>query len=319
MPYHIRELTAADSVAIFRALGSSTRAQILTLLTDRDMNINELGQALGISQPSVTKHVQILEESGLITSDYTAGNQGMQKRCKRTWDRIIVSLGAETPPEEAIAEIEMPVGMFSKATPQPTCGLASRTGFIGHLDDPLAFHFPERSEAQILWMADGYVEYVFPNTLSATIEITGLELAMEICSETPGYDNSFKSDITIWINDVEIGTWQSPGDMGGRRGRLNPTWWHEYMNQYGFLKVFSVDHEGCYVDGVKISNTKLSDLNVKPRQGTVVRIGIKPDAEFPGGFTLHGRGFGNYEQDLILRLHYPAKGNALTNNGMRSK
>jgi predicted transcriptional regulator len=35
-----------------------------------------------------------------------------------------------------------------------------------------------------------------------------------------------------------------------------------------------------------------------------MRIGIKPGASHEGGFTIFGRGFGNYEQDLVLRLHY---------------
>lgn len=308
MPLHLRELTAIESVAIFKAMASETRCRILTLLAGCDMNINELGRALGISQPSVTKHVQVLEEAGLLVSDYTAGAQGMQKRCRRVHDRLIVTMGDEAPPNDAVAEIEIPVGMYTRATPKPTCGLASREGFIGHLDDPLAFTFPNRSEAQIIWMANGFVEYMFPNTISPNATITALDLALELCSETPGYDNSFKSDITVWINDVEIGTWQSPGDMGGKRGRLNPTWWHDYLNQYGFLKVFSVNEEGCFVDGVKISTVTIHQLSVAPWQATTVRIGIKPDAEYPGGFTIHGRGFGNYEQDIIMRLHYPARG-----------
>ena len=47
-----------------------------------------------------------------------------------------------------------------------------------------------------------------------------LDLSAEICSEVAGFDNRWASDITVWINDVEIGTWTSPGDFGGERGRL---------------------------------------------------------------------------------------------------
>ena len=36
----------------------------------------------------------------------------------------------------------------------------------------------------------------------------------------------------------------------------------------------------------------------------VVRIGVRPDAENVGGLNLFGRGFGNYPQDLGLRLEY---------------
>ena len=36
----------------------------------------------------------------------------------------------------------------------------------------------------------------------------------------------------------------------------------------------------------------------------VVRIGVRPDAENVGGLNLFGREFGNYPQDLGLRLEY---------------
>jgi predicted transcriptional regulator len=156
-------------------------------------------------------------------------------------------------------------------------------------------------------MSDGFVEYVFPNTLPTSVEIDRLELAMEICSEAPDFDNDFPSDITVWVDDVEIGTWTSPGDLGGKRGRLNPPWWNDHQTQHGMLKVWSVDHEGSYVDGSQVSDVTLKEVGVGPKAPVSVRIGIKPDAEHPGGFNLFGRGFGNYEQDLALRLHYTNK------------
>ena len=61
MPHHIKEISASESVAIFRALASELRARIIVLLAERDLNINELSAALGLAQPSVTKHVRILE------------------------------------------------------------------------------------------------------------------------------------------------------------------------------------------------------------------------------------------------------------------
>src|SRR5580698_11644998 len=104
MPYHIQELSASESVAIFRALASSSRARIIELLAERDMNINELSIALKLAQPSITKHVQILEEAGLVVSDYLAGPQGTQKRCRRVHDRLVVEMAPPTLAAEGIAE-----------------------------------------------------------------------------------------------------------------------------------------------------------------------------------------------------------------------
>ena len=79
------------------------------------------------------------------------------------------------------------------------------------------------------------------------------------------------------------------------------------MNQFGFLKSWIVDASGSFVDGVSISNVSIEDLNIHPYEPTVIRLGIKDEAQHHGGFTLFGRGFGNYEQDLILRLHHSGK------------
>ncbi|RYG19288.1 ArsR family transcriptional regulator, partial [bacterium] len=212
MPYHITQLSASESVAIFRALGSEPRARIVELLADKDMNINELSLALGLAQPSVSKHVQILEEAGLIASDYRAGPQGMQKRCRRLHERILVEMEGARRREDGIAEIEVPIGMFTQVEALPTCGLATREKMIGLIDSPLSFFMPERANAEILWASGGFVEYMFANTLPLQAGIRSIELAMEVGSEAPGYENDYPSDLTVWVNGKEVGTWCSPGD-----------------------------------------------------------------------------------------------------------
>jgi len=308
MPYHIKELSATQSVALFRALASESRARIIELLAERDMNINELSAALKLAQPSITKHVQILEEAGLVESDYLAGPQGTQKRCRRVHDRLIVEMAGAYQRPESVTEIEVPIGMYTHMEAVPTCGLANRERFIGHLDNPVSFYLPERATAEIMWSSGGYVEYVFTNSLPLEADITEVDLAMEICSEAPGYNSDYPSDITVWLNNVEIGTWTSPGDFGDLRGRLNPPWWHDNLNQFGLLKVWQVDSSGTSIDGMRISSVKMADLSIKPWQTIRVRIGVKPESRNQGGFTLFGRGFGNYEQDLVMRLHYVYRG-----------
>ena len=225
MPHHIHDLSNSESVAIFRALASESRARIMEMLGERDMNINELSVSLGLAQPSITKHIQILEEAGLVVSDYLSGAQGMQKRCRKVHDRLIVDLSGKAKTKDYIIEIEVPVGMYTRAEVVPTCGLATRDRMVGVIDDPLAFAFPDRAKAEILWSGGGFIEYKFPNSLPVTSIIESIELVGEVASEAPGYANDYPSDITIWINDVEVGTWTSPGDPGGEKGRLNPSCW----------------------------------------------------------------------------------------------
>jgi predicted transcriptional regulator len=99
---------------------------------------------------------------------------------------------------------------------------------------------------------------------------------------------------------------------------LNPPWWHDNLNQSGSLKVWQVNETGTSIDGVKASMVKIQDLNIRPWQTTRVRIGVKADARNQGGFTLFGKGFGNYEQDLILRMHYVFRGEELAAELARS-
>jgi predicted transcriptional regulator len=311
MPLNLRDLSSNESAAIFRALSSESRIRILELLSEGEMNINELSAALGLAQPSITKHVHTLEEAGLVVSDYTSGVQGMQKRCRRIHDRIVVDLGGKGKEKDYVVEVEVPVGMYTQIEPLPTCGLATRDRMIGVIDDPLAFSFPDRAKAEILWAGGGFVEYVFPNSLPFTTVIDSIELAMEVSSEAPGYANEYPSDITIWINDVEIGTWISPGDPGGERGRLNPPWWQDYMNQHGYYKVFSVGPAGAFVDGEKLSDVSISSINVQPWQATKVRLGVKPEAANQGGFSLFGKGFGSFETDIVFKIHHSSRGGGI--------
>ena len=62
--------------------------------------------------------------------------------------------------------------------------------------------------------------------------------------------------------------------------------------------------EGSYIDGEVLSERRLADLAIAGRTHITVRFGVKPDARHVGGINLFGRKFGNYPQDLRMRLHY---------------
>jgi len=49
-----------------KALADGNRLRIIRLLLDRPRCVCELQKALGITQPSVSKHLRILEEAGLV-------------------------------------------------------------------------------------------------------------------------------------------------------------------------------------------------------------------------------------------------------------
>ena len=97
---------------------------------------------------------------------------------------------------------------------------------------------------------------------------------------------------------------KSPGDFGGERGALTPNWWEEWNSQYGLLKVWKVAEDGSYVDGMRISNVTLDQLRLEQARFISVRIGVKENARHVGGINIFGRSFGNYPQDIVLRLRF---------------
>jgi len=68
------------------------------------------------------------------------------------------------------------------------------------------------------------------------------------------------------------------------------------------LKIWRATSDGAFVDGVRISSLTSKDLDLSAHHSIRVRIEVKPDARHPGGVNIFGRGFGNYDQDIVLRL-----------------
>lgn len=95
-----------------------------------------------------------------------------------------------------------------------------------------------------------------------------------------------------------------PGDLGARRGRLNPPSVQNGSTQYGIWVTWAVDGEGCRVNGELVGDTKIEDLHLMEESFVRVRLGNRPDARYVGGFNLFGRHFGDYDQDLVLTVEY---------------
>lgn len=297
-------INAKQDVDVIKGLASDLRVNILELLLNRPANINELAEALGMPQSTIVTNVQALEKVGLIRTETVKAKKGSQKICHGVFHEVVIQF-PQSKKEEDTIEVEMPIGLYTSFEASPPCGLCSREGIIGFLDVPDAFLSPERMRAGLLWFEKGYVEYKFPNnSLYKERPVTRLELSAELSSETPGTNKNWLSDITLWINDIEIGLWTSPGDFGDKRGKLTPAWWKLEGSQYGLLKHWTVTKEGSLVDGVKVSDVRIHDLDLATHHSIRVRIGVRDTAEHLGGMNLFGKGFGNYDQDLILRLHF---------------
>jgi predicted transcriptional regulator len=298
-------IDALTDLTKLKALASEQRIMILDILRQQTLNVNDMAELLHLPQSNVATNIGILEEAGLIISDKMKGAKGTQKLCHTAFSEIVVKFPEEKNPAKNIVDVEMPIGIFTSCSINPPCGLCSPEHIIGYLDTPDSFLDPDRMKAGLLWCGSGYLEYQFPNNaIYDSRKLQKLEISAELSSETPGTNKNWLSDITVWVNNIEIGSWTSPGDFGDRRGTLTPSWWKLEGSQYGLLKHWSVTDEGSFVDGVRISELTLQDIALVDHHSIKVRIGVKEDARHLGGMNIFGRGFGNYDQGIILRLYF---------------
>ncbi len=287
------------------ALDSELRMLILSLLSHNAMNVSVLTEALGLPRSTVIFNLKQLENVGLVHTQTMAGTRGKQKLIAKRYDEVHIKLpGAVAMTDPDVVAVSMPIGNYRFAEVKATCGLAGDKQFIGLIDDPRSFFEPDHVLAQLVWFRSGFIEYTFPNNLPFGARATEFELSVEICSKAPQYDPNWPSDITLWINDVEVCTWTSPGDFGGERGRLTPAWWPDDQTMYGLLTRWRVTSQGVYVNDHLHSSIKLEQLGLEDQNHISVRLGVKDDAKNLGGINLFGRRAGNYAQNLELRMKY---------------
>lgn len=302
------KLLVVDPIAQFdvlKGLASEVRISILKLLAKTGpMNVNQVAAELSLPQSTISSNMQILESVGLVATDIQKARKGNQKVCQPVYTEILVALGDQRPEvRDDEIEVSMPLGLYSQVEVTAPCGLCSAEGVIGLLDVPDTFLDPERMRAGLLWFTRGFVEYQFPNNAKLLNKpVQSLEFSMELSSEVPGTSADWPSDISLSVNGTHVATWTSPGDFGDKRGVFTPAWWKLAGSQYGKLKTWRINGEGTYVDGLRVSDVTLTDLEVDRHRSIRVRIGVRDDAEHPGGLNIFGRGFGNYDQDITMRL-----------------
>ncbi|AIQ11994.1 ArsR/SmtB family transcription factor [Paenibacillus durus] len=301
---YIKDLMSG--IDIFKALSSEIRIQILEMLASNpQLNLNEIAKRLKLSNGAITMHIKKLEESGLIEINTSVGKHGIQKVCYLNKDRLMVELRSKAIGN--LYEVEIQVGHYSNYAAVPTCGLATKDSIIGEFDEPRYFADPERIKSEMIWMADGFLEYRIPNYLKPNQSFREIQLSLELGSEAPGCSDHYPSDIYFYLNGVELGFWTSPGDFGDTRGTFSPDWWPPHLNQYGMLKLIRINDEGSFIDGSRISDVTLDDMKLDYKSELTFRIAVTDKPINKRGLTIYGKHFGNYSQDLLARVLYDVR------------
>ena len=288
---------------ISKALANPGRLDILRLLSVMSLSIYEISKKLNSPITSVCSNIAILEDAGLIRSKLQSGKHGTLKLCSVVYEKVSVNLiDALSNSEENQKIIHIPIGSYFSFNINPTCGLVSEDDYIAKDDDPSSFYSENRFKAQLLWFQQGYIEYRIQ--LDNEKDIEELSCSLEICSEAPYFRDVWPSDITFHFNNIEVATYKSPGDFGGRQGKLTPSWWPINSTQFGLLKTISINSEGSFLDFVKVSDVTINDIKLNKQPYLSIKIEIKDDAKNIGGINIFGEKFGDYPQGIVLKIKY---------------
>lgn len=296
----MKEINFNKGYKIFDALGSEARLQILSLcLENPQINLDELSKKLYVSNSAITQHIKKLEDAGLLKIQHRSGVRGSQKTCTVNLDKLLINF-ERVQPENAY-KYDIDIGLYTNYSIEPTCGIVTDKCTIGEFDEPKYFDYTDRIKASLIWFASGFLEYKIPNGLKNNQKLKGLQISLEIASEAPGFSTFYPSDIFFSINNIELGFWTSPGEFNNRRGTFTPSWWWENLGQYGKLKMISVNKDGSYIDGKKISDVTIDDLNINSKSEILFRISAPKNSKNPGGLTLFGKNFGDYNQGITIK------------------
>lgn len=292
-----------ETTLVAKAIASPVRLDILKMLIRHSSNISDIAREFDLPLSTTANHIKVLEEAGLILTIEKPGLRGSQKICGIIFEDIYFNA---FPADEAVSEdrhsYSMGVGQYFDVNVTAPCGLVTDKSYLGVEDSPSVFYFKERQNAQLAWFNSGYIEYRFPFNLNRYQATTRIVFSLELCSEAPGYNNNWPSDVAISIDGIECAVIHSTGDFGGVRGFYNPDWWPSPSTQYGMLHQIEINHSGCYLDSVKYSDVTLDQLCLK-RPYISVRIEVKEDAENCGGVNIFGECFGNHPQALQLDFY----------------
>lgn len=300
---HITDIRS--SMAVLDALHSEVRLNILNLIKRYgEINLNQLAKELGLSNGAITAHIRKLQEAKLIKVRSKSAVRGAQKVCSLMATKVIIDIFDESALQKNAYAFDIGIGHYTDFSVTPTCGVVLKDVILGELDDPRYFAFPERIDARLLWFTQGHLTYQLPNSLKLGEECTELQIGMELASEAPGYSTYYPSDISFLVNGIDLGFFTSLGEYNDRKGIFTPDWWFPNLGQYGKLKLLTVNDTGCFIDGLKISDVTIGQLDIAHRSAISFTIEVKKDAANLGGVNIFGKGFGDYDSGISFKMFY---------------
>lgn len=299
---HIKNLN--DGLELFKTLGSDVRMRIVELLSERgEMNMNEIASALELTNGALTAHIRKLEECGIIQTVTECTGHGNQKLCSMKVDQILVNGRTEEVREVRVRDGELPIGSFDSYEVKAPCGLCNVYSRIGKENDAGYYELPDRLQAGLLWFSEGYIEYRIPNMLLAGEKMHQMTFYFEISSDQVGPLPENQAEIDFYLNGKKLGSWVTPPEFEWNKGIYTPAWWYGREKQFGLVKMIAITPHGTYLDGGRMSDVGLNAFTSEELQHLRFRLSVAKRGGYQGGMVLYGAGFGNYNQDIRVRIH----------------
>ena len=296
------------SLPIYKALASEVRLDILRYIGSGKRSIGEIAGHIGLSNAITTRHVQQMEDAGLLDSERGTGIDRNKKLVFLKVDNIHIAFPEKVYSGLNLHATDLKIGHFTDFKAAPTCGLTTVNEIVGgKLDDPRSFMDSLRVDAALLWLCDGYVEYKIPNLMESNETPELLEFSFELASEFPISQNVWPSDISFYVNGIKAANHTLPGNFSDIRGRYTPAWWDDSLSQYGVLTFLRIYKDHTAVNGHINTQINLSDLHLNDSPFISLRLAVDPDAENKGGLTIFGKGYGNYDQNILVKFYCKAK------------
>ena len=86
----------------FKAFSDPTRLRILKLLASKEMSVNEIVKKIGLSQPTVSRHLSILREAEVVSDRrdgqqifYSLNKKSVESCCTGFCDCLVIPVPRE--------------------------------------------------------------------------------------------------------------------------------------------------------------------------------------------------------------------------------
>ena len=302
----INNVSAIKEISVLgNALASPIRVKILQNIKNNGESITNLAKQCYVSFSSIMFHLKLLQEADLIKIVVVEKNNRKQRVVTRAKNFIYLNLCQPIEKSNTLLTYQSSqiVGGYIEAKFGTISGIVTPNNAINiYGNEPF---LKERFDALLIYTNYGFVTYAFDNNVFKNKSVKEITFRLEICSETSFYNNNYKSDITFSINGIEVGTFTSPGDFGGRKGIYTTINWGLDASQYGQLKSITVNELGTYIDGILINDSiKINQLNLNEDNKVTFKVESKENAKNKGGFNIFGKNFGDYNQDIEMSVKY---------------